>query len=63
MSDRLQVDPRGNIELCRLIIHNPEAYSAQSVRHAAVWILGFLGATAEEIEIASGLVVDAEGLS
>jgi hypothetical protein len=41
------------ITRARLIVRNRLAYAPQKVREAAVWLLGSLGATAEDVQYAS----------
>ncbi len=45
-----------NATKARLIIWNPESYSREEVKAAAVWILGWLGARREDIDQASLVV-------
>ena len=37
----------------RLVVRNHEAYSADQVREAAVWLLGSMSATAEDVQDAA----------
>lgn len=45
-----------NYARAKLIIWNPEAYDRATVRAAAIWILGKLGARREDISQASSLL-------
>ena len=40
----------------KLIIWNPDAYDRATVRNAAVWILGNLGARREDVDQATSLL-------
>lgn len=45
--------PDMNITRARLIVRNPETYTRDQVREAAIWILGSLAATSEDVNDAS----------
>ena len=49
MGVRLMLVTR-NRTLCEMICRNPDAYSVEAVHRAAVWMLGYLNLSTEEIQ-------------
>jgi hypothetical protein len=54
---RLKRTPPMTLTIARLIVRNSAAYPAAKVREAAVFILGSLSATAEDVHDASHALI------